>query len=341
MSTLFRAFVAAVAIGALGACQTRGPDVTLDPPEATLPKRMVTQGPATKVIVPNLTRCAHPNPKMNLRVAAVAEITAQDGTVITVPTVTALQKGLGPRSHDLYNECERVLPPNAAAASAAKVPVVEIDPDGEVITGYAVGDNYFEIYVNGRLVTVDNTPYTPFNYAIVKFKVKRPYTIAVLGVDWDEHLGLGMELFPSSGPKQNPWHPGDGGFILKLSDGTVTDSTWKAQSFYIAPLNDPKEVVERGMLHDTTRLGRVHPVAKKPPCQETCFAVHYPIPANWQSPRFNDRLWPRAYEYTDTDIGVTNLPAYTRYPELFEGARWIWSLNLVFDNVVIARKTVR
>ena len=38
---------------------------------------------------------------------------------------------------------------------------------------------------------------------------------------------------------------------------------------------------------------------------------------------------------------VTNLPAYTRYPELFDGARWIWSLNLVFDNAVIARKTVR
>ena len=34
-------------------------------------------------------------------------------------------------------------------------------------------------------------------------------------------------------------------------------------------------------------------------------------------------------------------PAYTRYPQLFAGARWIWSYNLVLDNVVIARKTVR
>ncbi len=55
----------------------------------------------------------------------------------------------------------------------------------------------------------------------------------------------------------------------------------------------------------------------------------------------HDAAWLRAYEYTDTDIGVTNLPAYTRYPERFEGARWMWSMNLVFDNVVIARKTVR
>lgn len=94
-------------------------------------------------------------------------------------------------------------------------------------------------------------------------------------------------------------------------------------------------------MHDTTPLGRVHPVAKKPDCREKCYAVHYPISAYWQSPRFNFTLWPRAYEYTDTDIGVTNLPSYTRYPDRFEGARWIWTVNLVFDNVVIVRKTVR
>lgn len=338
----WRQVAAAVfACAVLASCQSRGPEVVLDPPDTALPKRMVTQGPATRIVAKNLTQCAHTHPKMNLRVAAVGEITADDGTVITVPAVTALQKGQGPRSHDLYNECERNTPANAGAVTTANVPVVEIDADGEVITGYIVADNYFEMYVNGKLVSVDHTPFTPFNSAIVKFKVKRPYTVAVLGVDWEGHVGQGMELFPVSGPKQNPWHPGDGGMILKLSDGTVTDSSWKAQSFYIGPLNDPKEVVERGMQHDTTRLGRVHPVAKKPDCREKCYAVHYPIPANWQSPRFNDSLWPRAYEYTDTDIGVTNLPAYTRYPELFSGSRWIWSLNLVFDNVVIMRKTVQ
>jgi len=329
----------------LAGCQTTPGGPALDAADSTPPKRMVTQGPATRVVVENLTTCAHTDPKMNLRVAAVGEIRATDGTVITVPAVTALQKGLAPQSYDLYNECNQRLPRNSGEVSAAGVPVVEIDPDGEVVTGYIVADNYFEMYVNGKLVSVDNTPYTPFNSAIMKFKVKRPYTIAIMGVDWDEHLGLGMELFPSSGPNQNPWHPGDGGIILKLSDGTVTDSTWKAQTFYIAPLNKPDEVVERlvdgAFLHDSEPLGRVHPVAKKPNCREKCYAVHYPMPANWQSPRFNDRYWPRAYEYTDIDIGVTNLPAYTRYPELFDGARWIWTSNLVFDNVVVVRKTVR
>lgn len=322
----------------MAACQTAPSGPEFDAADTSPPKRMITQGPAT-MIVKSLYDC--PIKKGNIRDSPVGQITAHDGTVITVPTVTARHKGLGPLGHDLYNECTQRTPANSAQVSTANVPIIEIDPDGEVITGYIVADNYFEIYVNGKLVSVDSAPFTPFNSAIVKFKVKRPYTIAILGVDWEGRLGQGMELFPNT-PKGNPWHPGDGGVIAKFSDGTVTDSTWKAQSFYIAPLNSPDEVIEaRGNVHDTTKLGRVHPVAKKPDCREKCYAVHYPIPANWQSPRFNDTLWPRAYEYTDTDIGVTNVPAYTRYPELFAGARWIWSVNLVFDNVVIARKTVR
>jgi len=303
----------------------------------TAPKRMVTQGPA-KVVVENMYQC--PVTVENYRPSGVGQITAADGTVITMPAVTAYQKGLGPKSADLYNECTQVTPQKSADVSTAKVPVIEVDRDGDVITGFIVADNYYELRVNGTLVSVDNTPYTPFNSSIVKFRVKRPYTLAFLVVDWDAHLGQGMEVFPNT-PAGKDWYPGDAGLIARFSDGTVTDSNWKAQSFYIAPLNSPDEVVQRGNLHDTTALGRVHPVARKPDCQEKCYAVHYPIPSGWQSPTFNDSTWPRAYEYTDTDIGTTALPAYSRYPELSSGARWIWSVNLVFDNVVIARRTVR
>ena len=296
-------------------------------------QRFVTQGRA-KTVVDDLYKC--PVTVGNHRVSAVGQITTRDGTVITVPAETAFQRGATLKGADLCNECTQITPQKSSDVSAANAPVVEIDPDGEVITGYIVADNYFELYVNGKLVAVDAIPYTPFNSVIVTFKAKRPITYAFKLVDWDEHLGLGMELFGG-----NPWHPGDGGLIARFSDGTVTDSSWKAQSFCIAPLNSPNEVVERGNVHDTTALGRVHPVAKKPNCQEQCYAVHYPVPANWAAPSFDDSKWPRAYEYTDVDIGVTNLPAYTRYPELFEGARWIWTVNLVFDNLVISRKTVR
>ncbi len=323
-------------------CQSMGDGAGLDP-DNTSYKRMVTQGEATTIISANIyDGCPQHNPRMNIRKSAVGQITATDGTVITVPAETALQKGLGPASHDLYNECKQIMPANSAAVSTASVPVIDVDADGEVITGYIVADNYYEMYVNGKLVSVDNTPYTPFNSAIVKFRVKRPYTMAFLLVDWDERLGLGMEQFPVPvTPATSQWYPGDGGLIARFSDGTVTDASWKAQTFLIAPLVDPKEVVERGNIHDTPNLGgRTHPFARKPDCQAKCYTVHYPIPANWQSPRFNDSNWPRAWEFTDQEIGVTNLPAYTRYPELFGDARWIWSQNLVLDNVVIARKTV-
>jgi len=317
---------------ALSGCQTTAKGPELDAADRTPPKRMVTQGRAT-TIVENLYKC--PVKVKNHRISAVGRITATDGTVLTVPAETAFQKGIGPMGADLYNECNQVLPKTSAEVSTANVPIVEVDRDGEVITGFVVADNYFELYVNGKLVAVDNTPFTPFNSVIVKFRAKRPITYVFKGVDWEENMGVSTELMV-----KDPWHPGDGGLIAKFSDGTVTDSSWKAQSFYIGPLNNPDEVVERRNVHDTTPLGRVHPVAKKPTCQDKCYAVHYPVPANWQSPRFNDSYWPRAYEYTDIDIGVTNLPAYTRYPELFEGARWIWTVNLVFDNHVILRKTV-
>ena len=100
-------------------------------------------------------------------------------------------------------------------------------------------------------------------------------------------------------------------------------------------------MIEKGNIHDTTKLGRVHPRAPRPDCEERCFTVRYPIPENWAAANFDDSRWPRAYEYTDEDVGVTTLKAYTTFPDLFDGSRWIWSINLVFDNLVIARKTVR
>ena len=297
-------------------------------------KRHITQGRA-KTIIENLYKC--PAAGGNHRISAVGQITATDGTVITVPAETAFQLKKGPMAADLYNECTNITPRSEAGVSTANIPVVEVDAGGEVITGYIMADNYFELYVNGKLVAVDNTPFTPFNSAIVKFKAKRPITYTFKLVDWEENLGLASEA-----GRGDQWHPGDGGLIAKFSDGTVTDSSWKAQSFYIGPLNSPQEVVEKpGNIHDTSSLGRVHPLNRKPQCKDKCYAVHYPFPAKWESRSFDDSPWPKAFEYTDKEVGVDHLTAYTRYPALFKGARWIWSANLVFDNVVIARKTVR
>jgi hypothetical protein len=295
--------------------------------------RSVTQGRA-KTVIENLYKC--PNEAApNRRISAVGTITSSDGKTWTVPADTSFEKGQ--KGADLFNQCNKVEPQGAANVKADDVPIVEVDADGEVITGYIVADNYYELWVNGKLVAVDAIPYTPFNSAIVRFKAKRPITYVVKAVDWEENIGLASELFFGA-----EYHPGDGGFIAKFSDGTVTDSSWKAQSFYIGPLAKADDVIEKGNIHDTSKLGRIYPVHPNvAACKDQCYTVHYPIPDNWTSPSFDDSKWPRAFEFTDSDVGVDNLPAYTKYPELFEGARWIWSINLVLDNAVILRKTVR
>ena len=216
------------------------------------PKRWIVQGPATTFVADHLYDC--PVVVDNYRPGAVALATATDGTQFRVPADTAFEKGLGPKSIDLYNECTQVLPADSSEVSTDNVPIIEVDAGGEVITGYIVADNYYELYVNGTLVSVDNTPYTPFNSSIVKFRVNRPYTLAFLLVDWDEHMGLGMELFPQ-GPRSdrmdsgNPWFLGDAGLIARFSDGTVTGDHWKAQSFamsrpltYIAPPEPSRKI---------------------------------------------------------------------------------------------------
>lgn len=328
------AVLLAVLTGSIGEAQQSPPPAKLPLPKADpSPQRIVTQGLA-RTIVEDLTPCANPRPGMNLRKNPVGEIIAKDGTKLTVPSANNYQTA--PKQPDLYNECAGVTPRDMSEVDLNKVPVVEIDKDGEVVTGFMVADNYFELYINGKLIGVDATPFTPFNSHVVRYRVKRPYTIAVLAQDWEDKLGLGMEVFMG-----NTWHSGDGGFVARFSDGTVTDSTWKAQSFYIGPLQHPDDVIEYGDIHDTSHLGRIHPLAKLPTCREHCFAIHYPVPDGWMQPHFEDARWPRAFEYLDQEVGIMGLPAYYRFPEAFRGSRWIWTINLVFDNTVLLRKTVR
>jgi hypothetical protein len=325
--------VAALFVGAGEAQQQKAPSKLPMPKADPAPKRIVTQG-LGKVTVEDLVPCGVNQPGMNIRKNPMGELVAKDGTKFTLPVPNNFQTG--PKLPDLYNECNKVTPRSMAEVDLDKIPVVELDKDGEVITGFMIADNYFELYINGKLIGVDATPFTPFNSHVVRFRVKRPYTIAVLAQDWEDKLGLGMEVFGG-----NDWHSGDAGFVARFSDGTVTDSSWKAQSFVIAPLAHPDDVVEYGNIHDTSHLGRIHPLAKLPTCREHCFAVRYPIPEGWAEPGFDDSSWPRAFEYLDQEVGIVGMPGYWRFPEAFRGSRWIWTINLVFDNTVLLRKTVR
>ncbi|MGD1853267.1 MAG: hypothetical protein ACFB2W_03365 [Leptolyngbyaceae cyanobacterium] len=257
-------------------------------------------------------------------------ITAVDGTDWTVPAENNFETG--PKAADLYNECTQTTYGSIQEVDLESIPVTEIDSDGEIITGYIFADNYFELYVNGELIAVDPVPFTPFNSSVVRFRVKKPITYAVKLIDWEENLGLGTESNRGSA-----YHPGDGGFVASFSDGTVTDASWRAQTFYIAPLENLESVREDGPVRDSSEAN-----ANSISCDESCYALHYPIPEDWFSDSFDDGAWPEAVTYSNAAVGVDNKPSYTNFSEIFIGAdaQFIWSSNLVLDNLVLARKTV-
>lgn len=264
------------------------------------------------------------------RIAGLGTATSSDGKTWTVPAEVNYTSA--PKAPDLYNECNDVTPANLSQVNLAALPTVTVDADGEVITAYIFADNYFEMYVNGVLVAVDPVPYTPFNSSVVRFRAKKPITYAFKLVDWEEHLGQGSEV---QGPAT--YHAGDGGFIASFSDGTVTDATWKAQTFYIAPVDNLAHVVE---LPDGTRSSAA--ASTTPGCNGNCYAVHYAVPATWFAKDFNDTGWPAAVTYTEATVGVDNKPAYMNFQPQFSGAgaKFIWSSNLVLDNLVLVRKTI-
>ncbi|MGY5451100.1 hypothetical protein ACVFI8_09185 [Agarivorans sp. MS3-6] len=286
----------------------------------------ITQG-AAHTLESNIFECENGRS----RVAGIGEITDSEGTVWTVPAKNHFTTA--PKAIDLYEECASITPQSLANVDEASVPVAVVDTDGEEITGYIFADNYFELYINGTLVAVDTVPFTPFNSSIVKFKVKKPYTIAVKVIDWEEHLGLGTE-----DNRGKAYHPGDGGFIASFSDGTVTGSDWQAQTFYTAPIYDLTcltEVENKRLSETCTTEGTDH--------GEHAYAAHWATPSNWMAKEFDSSSWPQATLYSEDEIGVNNKKAYMNFIEKFSGAgaSFIWSTNVVLDNEVLLRYEVK
>ena len=160
-------------------------------------------------------------------------------------------------------------------------------------------DNWFMLYVNGRLVAVDPIQFTPHNVVSVDFLPEYPMTIAVLAKD-NADPKTGLEYGSSVG---------DGGFILKFADGTVTNANWKAKNFFHGPING-----------DTA-----NPQVKQEP-----------LPANWWAVDFDDSAWKNAKEYTVEEVD----PKQPYYEHDFEGAKFIWTDDLALDNTLIFRTKI-
>lgn len=294
----------------------------------------VTQGLATTTIT-NLYSCT------NGRVTNLGSITATDKSVWTVPAPTNFSNTSFPFASDLHNVCNGATYATAADALAALKgsDIITVDADGELITAYIFSDNYFELYINGVAVGKDKVPFTQFNSSIVRFKVKRPFTIAMLLVDWEENLGLGSE---NNGGFA--FHPGDGGMVAVFKDANnkivaTTNSDWKAQTFYTAPIMNLSCPTENGSARLSSNCS-----TQDSNNGTSFYALHWNKPSNWFSSNFNDSSWPTASTYTNETVGVNNKPAYTNFTSLFDDpsndAQFIWSSNIVLDNEVVVRYTV-
>jgi phosphatidylethanolamine-binding protein (PEBP) family uncharacterized protein len=197
-------------------------------------------------------------------------------------------------------------PPPPAAAEPQKSGKGKGGPPGLVKPSIAdtmklnvYADNWFMLYVNGRLVAVDSIPFTPHNVVSVDFLPEYPMTIAVLAKD-NADPKTGMEYGTSIG---------DGGFCLKFADGTVTNASWKARSFFHGPVNG-----------DT-----LNPQVR-----------HEPLPANWWAVDFDDHAWKNAREYSVEEVD----PKQPWFDNDFERAKFIWTDDLALDNTVIFRTKV-
>ena len=275
-----------------------------------------------------------------IRVAGIGTISATDNSVWTVPAEVNYTNSNFPTASDLYNPDGNKYA-NSIEALAAFNPanIINIDTAGEIYTGFIFADNYFELYINGVAVGKDAIPFTDFNSHIVKFKVSKPFTIAMKLVDWEEKLGLGCE---KQGTKK--YHPGDGGMVAVFKDasGKVvcnTDANWKAQTFYIAPIKDYSCVAENGNIRvssscNTSDVSNGSGYA----------AIHWKVPTDWMNKNFDDSTWPNATTYTNSTIGIDGKKAFTNFTDIFDDAsndaQFIWSTNVVLDNEVIVRKTV-
>lgn len=276
------------------------------------------------------------------RQASIGTIKSSDGKTWTVPAVVNYNHANFPASSDLYNPCtgKTFTTAKSALATLDGGDIIEVDKTGEVYTAYIFADNYFELYVNGVAVGKDNVPFTPFNSSIVRFKAQKPFTIAMKLVDWEEHLGLGSER-----GRGGHFSVGDGGMVAVIKDANgkdiaISDSTWKAQTFYTSPIQNLTCTSENG----TARLSSN--------CNDSgsndganYYALHWGLPNGWQHADFDDSKWQNATTFSNQKIGVNNKPAYTNFTELFDNAnndaQFIWSSNVVLDNLVIVRKRVQ
>ena len=184
-----------------------------------------------------------------------------------------------------------------AALTAQKEQQLPGSGDTETITATVYADNWFEMYVNGRRVAVDPIRFRPHNVVTFELKAEYPMTIAIRAED---------NADPRTGMEYGDTQIGDGGFALRLSDGTITDASWRARCF------------SRGPVGGGVRSPGVEREA---------------LPERWFAPDFDDGAWANAVEFASEEVD----PKACFFEHEFGAARFVWSEDLALDNTVLLR----
>jgi len=181
-------------------------------------------------------------------------------------------------------------------------------------------DNWFALYVNGKKVGEDSTPFATersFNSDAISFKASYPLTIGIMARDYVENAS-GLEYIGK--PNQQI---GDGGLIAQIRDTdskqviTATNKSWKVFVTNKAPLNEDC-------------------VKSKDPLLD-CKTTVTKTPTSWYSTTFKDSSWKSATEFTAAAVGVKDgYFNFTWAPT----SSLVWSSDLRLDNTILLRTKV-
>ena len=181
-------------------------------------------------------------------------------------------------------------------------------------------DNWFSLYINGKLVGQDSVAITTeksFNSDRITFTASYPFTIAMVTKDFKQN-DTGLEYIGTDRQQM-----GDGGFVAQFTDTSTgkvvayTNSSWRGLVVHQAPLNVS---CEKSKTPDTECTSRISAE-----------------PAGWSESSFNDASWPTASTYSKEQVGVKD--GYNNI-SWSSNAQIIWTSDLEIDNTILWRHTV-
>ena len=182
-------------------------------------------------------------------------------------------------------------------------------------------DNWFSVYINGKLVGEDSVPITTeksFNSERITFTASYPFTIAMVTKDFKQN-DTGLEYI-GTGRQQM----GDGGFVAQFTDTSTgrvvatTSSAWHGLVIHQAPLNTSCEKSSKPDVDCTSKISEE--------------------PTGWTQPTYSDASWPAATVYSKDAVGVKD--GYNNI-SWSSNAQLIWTSDLKIDNTILWRYTVK